>query len=170
VKQNLVTANPSSSCVAMQKSSSLTAIPELSLDLDGLQEIICHPNNFKFLQEKLEEFSPKISDYIAFSHAIKIIADEHVPEFTDKIQTKNGKPVWSRTAILPDTQFVEWVDLENPSSWHIYFGLVEHAKERCFYKVMMGQTWSWDTKTITHKERKPRRISYSEQKRLIGGT
>jgi hypothetical protein len=167
VKQNLTKLNPYSLCEGTPNESSLTAIPELSLDLDGLKTIFCHPNNFKFLQEQLEKFSPKISGFIAFAHSIEIIQDKNLPEFTDKIQIKDGKPVWRRTDILPDTQFVQWVDLENPSSWQIYFGLVEHAKERCFYNVSMGHTYSWETKPITHKERRPRRISYSEQQKRL---
>ena len=162
MKQNITNANPSSQCRDLQQDSSLTEIPELSLDLDGLKSIICHPDNYDFLVKALEKFSPKISDFIAFAHPIQIITDVNVSKCSDKPLIKNGKQVWKRTAFMPDSRFVEWVDdLENPSSWQIYFGLVEIAYEPMFYASSMGQTWSRDNKPALPRKPTARRISYS---------
>jgi hypothetical protein len=111
---------------------SFTKVDELNIDLDGLDTIITHPGNVDIIKRAIEKQSKKIDSFIAFSHAINIKTNPNLEQFKQK--EKDGKKLWQRGSILPDTQFVEWIDdIENPTSWQIYFGLVEPILEPLIY-------------------------------------
>ena len=85
--------------------------------------IITHPDNI----EKIKYYFQK-SNHI---HLLSVLEIKGSP-YLEK-ERWNGK--WVRTKVLPDDRFTEWVDIENPSDWAIYFGLVKKEMELVFYEV-----------------------------------
>jgi hypothetical protein len=140
-------------------------MPQLNIDLDGLDSVITHPDNIPLLQESLQKINKEIGGYIHCPKTIKIIADKNLPQY-EIAKDGDGYTVWRRTTTLEDSPFITWVeDLSNPPSWAIYFGLVEKMSP-VFYLTKMGVTWNYNCKPMLPKAKTARRISYSEMKRL----
>ncbi len=100
-------------------------------DLDRIDYIITHPDNIEILKKELDKNK---NDYIYHPKDIEIIAVNYLPK--EEQVKENGKIVWQRTKVLSDSSFIDWVtDMENPSSWQIYFGLVEPKMQLVFYAI-----------------------------------
>jgi hypothetical protein len=97
----------------------------LNIDLDGIDTIYTHPNNIPLLEKEFKKVSDKVHSFISFSRGISIVAAPYMDRFI-KASSDNAYVVWRRTNVLPDTKLVQYVDdIEKPTSWQIYFGLVE---------------------------------------------
>jgi hypothetical protein len=102
------------------------------LSLDQVQEIFTHPDNIEILRKKVEEKTLEVADHV-FTRPIKITGNAYLERSRPKLDS-NGKQIWKRGKVLPDTNLITWVeDIQNPTSWAIYFGLVEPEEELVFY-------------------------------------
>jgi hypothetical protein len=107
--------------------SSETRIPNLNINLDGYSELVTHPDNLDVIRRELTKYSQEKDGFIFRPAGLKVTTNEHMEA---KVQAKkNDKLLWKRGDVLPDTKFIEWANLEDPTSWQIYFGLVEPVME-----------------------------------------
>lgn len=104
-------------------------------NINEIDCIIAHPNNIEILKKQLAKDRESLEEdgMLVDLSRIELISNEYLAEFTE---------YWKRSDILPDNRFINWVvDLENPPSWAIFFGLVE--KERILnYYATNKKNWT----------------------------
>ena len=97
---------------------------ELKLDLGDALEIITHPMHLPLIYTSLKKLQTSMEKEGLFFPRIPPINS------SPYLEPYRNTEDWTRTNILPDTQYIAWVsDIKNPSSWAIYFGLVETETE-----------------------------------------
>ena len=103
---------------------------DLKIDLSDCLEIITHPMHLPLIYTSLDKLQTCYADEgIFFPRIPPISSSQYLEPYR-----KTGN--WNRTNILPDTPYVTWVeDITNPSSWAIYFGLVETEEEPNIYII-----------------------------------
>lgn len=65
---------------------------------------------------------------LSLAKETQVIVDDRIP-----IKQWTGK--WTRTPLLRDDRFTQWVDLVCPSRWAQYFGLVEKEMKPAYYII-----------------------------------
>ncbi len=97
---------------------------ELKLDLTDCMEIVTHPMHLPLIYASLKKMQTALENEGLFF--------PRIPPITSSLKLDPNRPTgdWTRTNVLPDTKYVTWVeDIKSPSSWAIYFGLVETEQE-----------------------------------------
>lgn len=104
---------------------------ELDKKLPAKQQLVTHPCNAHLINNLIREHRAKDA---GFTH---IIADYSIAiVYNEYLEKEKWTGRWIRRSVMPDDRFTTWVsdeDLLNPSSWQIFFGLVQKEMEPIFY-------------------------------------